>query len=344
MEKMKINIILMLVVFFSCGCERKMTINDTAFVFNYFPNKDSLKFHAVSNEMLDVPTKMIIKDSFLVVNTMCKSRDQFLWIYSLANNKLIKKLISYGEGPEEMLSCDMVISDNLFCLYDMTRKRLGYIHVDSCLISENPDFVWQNLNNSYYRFAMLNDTIMLGTNDILKKQKIHYVNLNSGEIYSMGEYSFLDKNLPLSALVDAGSCYINTNPDTKDIVLSYRYSDILEIYTSKGKLKYAVHGPDCFDVDFELKSNGMMGKTKNTRKAFVNSYITEQKIYLLYSGCNRMEENWSYGTRLFVFSWRGEPLKEYVLDVPIYTFAVDEKANVVYSYSVESEELVVANL
>ena len=83
-----------------------------------------------------------------------------------------------------------------------------------------------------------------------------------------------------------------------------------------------------------------MGKTEDTRKAFVNSYATENAIYLLYSGNKRTEENWAYGSEIFVYSWDGTPLKRYLLDRPVYTFAVDETKKVIYSYSLKSDELV----
>ena len=85
-----------------------------------------------------------------------------------------------------------------------------------------------------------------------------------------------------------------------------------------------------------------MVKTKDTRKAYVNSYVTEKNIYLLYSGCKKNEANWANGTELYVFSWEGQPQKKYILDQPIYTFAVDEDRGVIYSYSIQKDELVKA--
>ena len=145
----------------------------------------------------------------------------------------------------------------------------------------------------------------------------------------------------LGTLIDACSCYVDINPKTKDIVLAYRYTDVIEIYNCKGELKYSLHGPECFDIKF--RSNGVsMVKTKDTRKAYVNSYVTEKNIYLLYSGCKKNEANWANGTELYVFSWEGQPQKKYILDQPIYTFAVDEDRGVIYSYSIQKDELVKA--
>ncbi len=190
---------------------------------------------------------------------------------------------------------------------------------------------------------MLNDSIMLGTNNLESRKKISYVNLLTGKTEEKGDYAYLDESIDLDVLIDASSCYIDVNPKTKDILLSYRYTDVIEIYNKKGELKYSLQGPESFNIEFQPRQRGM-GKTKDTRKAYVNSYVTEENIYLLYSGCKRQDKNWSNGMELFVFSWDGKPLKRYTLEEPIYAFAIDEKEQLLYSYSLETENLIVAKL
>lgn len=78
------------------------------------------------------------------------------------------------------------------------------------------------------------------------------------------------------------------------------------------------------------------------RKAFVKTYSTENYIYLLYSGCTKLEENWSNGTEIYVYSWDGKPVKRYILKEPIYTFSVDEEEGFIYSFSLKTSELIKA--
>jgi hypothetical protein len=334
---------------FCAGCtnEVKIRVNDSAVQFNSFPSTGSLTFTVLSDELLEEPTTMIPYQDKLIIGTFAKGHDKHVAIFSLSENRILKEMIGYGQGPEEMLACDIGFFKDKIWLYDMTKKRIGIVLIDSFLMYKQPVISQYKLEHDYYRVAMVDDSIMLGTNDWTSSSKISCVNLNTDSISGHGDYAYLPDNIPLGALIDAACCYIDVNPVTKDILLSYRYTDMIEIYSPDGKLKHALHGPTGFDVDFQAKTrknHSFMAKTRNTRKAYVNTYVTEKNIYLLFSGCKRNEKNWSYGTELHVFSWDGQPLKRYLLEAPLLAFAIDESRQIIYAYSSISEELIKAKL
>lgn len=331
-----------LIIFVSCS-DNKLRINEQMETFSAFPHIDTLRFTPMEGEILDEPEEIMIHNDHLIINTLCRAKDKFLWIYSLKNESVINRLIDYGDGPNEMKACEMMLQDTTLCLYDRTKKKVWYLSANDCL-DTTPSFIKKDLNVSYYDMELMDDSVVIGTNDMSSKFKLHFVNLKTGAIKNRGEYASFDKELPMSAMIDASSCYVDINPKTKDIVLSYRYTDVIEIYDANGTLKKALQGPDNYDVDFVINSNQTMGKTPQTRKAYVNSFATENYIYLLYSGCYRKDKNWSNGMRLFVFSWDGEPVREYVLEEPVYAFGIDEKQNKMYSFSLITENLIVTNL
>jgi hypothetical protein len=333
-----------LVISLCVGCANKVKIklNDAIVQFSSFPLTDSLKFVAISDQILEEPSKMLLYQDQLIINTFCRAKDKHIVIYSLPENQIVNETVKYGEGPEDMIGCDIGFINHKIWLYDMSKKRIGFASIDSFL-RNNPAAVQYSLGSSFYTTAMLNDSIMLGTNDMTGRFKIAYVNLNTHSVTGRGDYAYLDDNVALGSLIDASSCYIDVHPKTKDILLSYRYTDVIEIYHSEGKLKHALQGPMCFDIEFQpvfANNHAIMAKTGDTRKAYVNSYVTENHIYLLFSGCKRNEKNWSYGNELYVFSWEGKPEKRYLLEQPIYTFAVDEENRLLYSYSLQTEELI----
>lgn len=342
-------IYIILSVFLCLGCADKVKIqlNDSAVNFESFPTKDSLKFIVISDQILEEPSKILLSGDNLIVQTFCKAQNNHVTIYSLTENRVLNEVVKFGDGPKELISCDIEILDDKLWLYDMSKMRIGFAPVDSFLLS-TPYIEQKKINSRYYyNTAMLNDSIMLGTNDLISHSKITYINLRSDVITGKGEYSYLDNDTDLEALKDASSCYIDVNPQTKDILLTYRYTDMIEIYNSEGELKHALHGPVGFDIEFQTaRNNGIssMAKTKNTRKAYVNTYVTGDYVYLLFSGCKRNERNWAFGSVIYVFTWDGKPKKQYFLEQPIYTFAVDEDKQILYSYLMQTEELVKANM
>lgn len=337
------NIVVIFVFIFCLGCSRNsIKLNNISIEFKDFPETKTLNFIPLSDSIMGEPSKILLYGDQLIMNLFSKNTEKHVVLFSLKDNKVIKEVIKRGPGPDEMLYCDIFIANGNLWLFDRGKQMLGMVSYDSLLTDSYAVNQYKLDDNSYYRFTMLNDSILLGTNNPVSNKKISYVNLKNGEKESKGEYAYLDESLPLAALVDASSCYIDINPKTKDILLSYRYTDMVEIFDSEGHIKRALHGPVGFDIDFMPRQTGMT-KTSNTRKAFVTSYVTEDSIYLLYSGHTR-EEGWAYGSEIFVFSWDGKPLRKYVLPEQIYTFAVDEKNQLFYIYSLQTDQLVKANM
>lgn len=326
---------------FCLGCTKdQIKLNNITERFDKFPLQETLNFVPLSDSIPDNPSKMLLSKGNLIIQTFCKAKEKHLAIYSLSENRVINEAVKYGNGPEEMLSCEICLDGDKLWLYDIMKKQIGECSV-RCFLSGNPPVCWHKLNSYYYDIAILNDSIIVGTNNMQSRHKIGYVNILTGEVKERADYSYLDKDINLGSLIDASSCYIDVNPKTKDILLSYRYTDIMEIYNTNGDIKYALQGPVKFNVEFKPTKKSM-GKTKDTRKAFVNTYVTENYIYLLYSGCKRTEENWAYGTEIYVFTWDGKPVKKYDLGQPVYAFAVDEANHKIYSYSILTEQLIMA--
>lgn len=335
------NIYWILLIVLLSGCKNdNAKLNDIIVKFKSFPLNETLNFESLSDSIPDLPSKMWLHKDNLYIQTFCQARDKHIVIYSLKEKQIIGESIKYGSGPNELLSCEGIKNDNDFWIYDMMKKQISVIQFDS-LLSENPIMKSHKIDRYYYRVSILNDSTLIGTNDLQSNHKLSFVDLITGKTKSKGKFSYIDSTENLSSIIDAYSCYIDINPKTKNILLTYRYTDVIEIYNASGELIYSRQGPDCFDVEFKPSKKGMR-KTQNTRKAFVNSFVTENNIYLLYSGCKRGDENWSYGSEIFVYSWDGIPIKRYLLEAPIYTFAVDEKTQKIYSYSIKTEQLIVS--
>lgn len=342
---MKDKILILCMVFCCFGCSRRQEIelNDKTLRITDFERTDSLVFTGLSDEVIEEPSEMAVHGDYLVMNNFNRVGDGFVTLYSLASDSVVRTLIPKGAGPDEMNSCSICILGNNLWLYDMGKSRIGCLPM-SAVLEDTIHPIQYPLSRYYYDTAMLNDTVMVGTNDVSVDKKLSFVHLKSGEIAYSGDYAYWNaKKIPVAALVDACNCYVDVNPRTRAIALSYRYTDVLEIYDCHGKLEYAVQGPDCFDIRFRPGPTGM-SKTKETRKAFVNTYVTPEHIYLLYSGCTKEEENWSNGSELFVYSWTGTPERRYILSQPIYTFAVDESRGCVFSFSLATSELIKACL
>lgn len=340
---MKYCCVLLLVFLYSCSNQEAIRLNDQIKKFDKFPKTDSLFFEPLSEKVLEEPSAMLFYKENLIIETFCKSKEYFLLLYSINQDSVLCEAIKYGNGPNEMLSCKMSLLNDRIWIYDMSKMHLSNIHIDS-LFCFNTNIQSRKIDGgAYYRTAMLNDSILIGTGNMVNDHKIDYININTNKMIHSLDYAFLNQNINRDVLVDASHCDVKVNPKTKDILLAYRFTDVIEIYSSGGELMSSYQGPIGFDIEFQavqIGNKSFAAKTTQTRKAYVNSFVTEKYIYLLYSGCRRNEPNWENGTELFVFSWDGKPYKRYLLDQPIYTLAVDEKNGSIYSYSLRTGEII----
>lgn len=337
----------LIILSISCNKEKDIVISNEITSFNNFPSEDSLYFTTIhianDDTTLYDPNKIYFWNKHLIIQNSLNGEGEFIALYSLDSNKTVNTLATRGNGPDDFLDCKICIHKNSLWMYDMLKNRISSISLDSILAKKTKTKHHILNKGYYYSFEMLNDSILLGTNNVMTDYKISIENINTLDITQKGEYGYYNKSISKSALNDATKCYINTNPQCEKIVLSYRYTDIIEIFNLKGEIKHTLHGPECFDIMLRPIKNRMK-KSKKTKKAFVSTYTTEKNIYLLYSGSKRNEENWSYGTQLFVYSWDGIPLKRYFLNEPIYTFAIDETNKMMYSYSILNDNFLKVNL
>ena len=342
---MKSNWLILIFLISLTGCNKKdIQLNNITECFESFHETDSLSFIPIGDEVMNNPMKMLYFKEHLIIRTNASPGDSFVVDYSLKNNKIISKGIPKGNGPDEMINCDIFSYDNKIWFYDSGKQKLTNIAADSVISGNYKMEQFYDIPSYFYSIALLNDSILIGTNDFTSSSKLSYLNINNGKIETRAPYFYLNEELPLSTLIDASCCYINIHPKSRDILLSYRYTDVIEIYNQYCEIKKSLQGPDCFDAAFSIRSNLSMGKTKQTLKAFVNSYVTDKYIFLLYSGYGRGDKNWANGVELFIYSWDGEPLKRYILEQPIYAFAINDLSNELYTYSLQTGEILKASL
>lgn len=100
-----------------------------------------------------------------------------------------------------------------------------------------------------------------------------------------------------------------------------------------GQLTKTLQGPMVIDLAYEPKE-GYAKQTKKAKKAFVNTYATNENFYLLFSGETIDNSVKSIcGNYILVISWDGELKEVWNLNEPIYAFAIDENNHMLYSHS-----------
>lgn len=322
-------------ILYSCSSNKK-TEKD---YFSSFPKTETIQFKEIVEFKKGVPQKLMVIDSNLIISNNYSNVSHFFYNYSLKDNKYKKKYFKKGRGPNEILSSNggVINNENLF-VYDVTIKKIVSTDLSIALdtITKKLKFKEKHLKNYYDEISFINNKTFLATGVENSQNKASLVDLSTENIVrNFGEYKNKPSKIPLDAFKDAYTSYIYLRPSGGKFVIPYRYTDLIEIYNLKDSSFVTRQGPKVFNPDFEVKGrqgNFYMSKTKKTRKAFVSGMVTDEYIYLLFSGHLRTEENWSFGKSIYVYDWDGNPIKEIKLDRYIYTFTVTNDNKEIYAF------------
>lgn len=80
----------------------------------------------------------------------------------------------------------------------------------------------------------------------------------------------------------------------------------------------------------------MRASIKGSRDAYFEPYIVGDEVMVIYSGLSPEER---INKRLLVFDASGNPVKHFLLDENILTFAVDETNKIIYVVTFEDLEI-----
>ena len=67
-------------------------------------------------------------------------------------------------------------------------------------------------------------------------------------------------------------------------------------------------------------------------KAFIGSSVTNDFIYLLFSGKTRIQRNGDYANEIWVYDWEGNQIKKFLLDQEVNQIAISPNDELLINY------------
>lgn len=333
---LKYYAIYILMIFF-VSCTNKTEYNDCS----RFELDENLKKQTqllIGNPLkfdLDVnkPVRIFSFDSLLILTNM--NTELLLDIYNTNNNKKICSNISTGSGPNELLIVNKIQhTDSSLLLFDQMKGKIFEYSKDK-FYTQNPQP--SNITNLE---IPANNILKLPSGDIIattfneENKRFSIFNSKGELIKHIGNYPDYNENLSMYEQIESFMCdmaLIQSN-----IVLTYKRTDLVEIYDLAGNLKKRIHGPDLFFPAIEQRNNGeeirFATKKGQSRDAYFYPVGYNNEIWTLYSG-RSFDPNGSpiyLNNTILVFDSSGEILKQYKLDTPIFTFTINTKNKKLY--------------
>jgi hypothetical protein len=341
MKNQNILLFIFLVLFLMCSflsCTKKdQSYTDKATVLygrSDFKNNISLKSKELSkiSDSLFLPLNTEIIGDYLII--LDNNGEHAIHVVNLIKEKYQGSFIKKGQGPNEILVPWFIskITDSTFLVYDAgSRKILGF-HIDSLLRNKKLLF-----EKKFNQKDLLTSMKIIGENTyytsyLNSSNRFFKKNLKSDKEQG---YGTLLKNYRNASDVNfAQACIGNLDFENGKIITSYRFAPFFEIYNVELKKWKSILTIDNFSPMFkEIESEGeaVFSFSKKTKLGIVDIELSNQFIYLLYSGQNMFnsKHKMEVGKKILVFDYNGNPITIYDLDKELCSFEV-YKDSIIY--------------
>jgi hypothetical protein len=290
------------------------------------------------DEPMMKPVRLLLIDSILLAFNM--NTDPLIHKYNLNTFKKTGECISFGGGPEDLLSIrNMQRSDSTIWLTDtQSKKCLNYLISDLCFKETFQSLNRVSTSEMFKEAWIFPDcrVVSLGFNSAIKR--FSFYSPDGTLIQTKGDYPSFGSDLTELEKIEGFASHMAVNYSANRIYVFCLATDLLEIYDLDGELIKMVHGPDHFFPAVQEKRNGDMVRVSSqmdlSRDAYSSPVIINDEIFVLYSGTYFTTESVGYRKdQLLVYDKDGHPLRRYKLSEAVFQIAVDAENKVIYGLS-----------
>lgn len=330
------RLLLIMTMLFLPGYSSARQNADTT-VFSAFPSTSTLDLQPVFRQKKIVARRLFLSDSSIYLWNRDGAQDYFFYRFSTEGKQLPGTFIKGGTGAGQVYGAmSGGVLPGMVWTHDFVMNKL-------VTVSQVNRIKEYSITPSFYSVQLTDSTRLLGTAPAGSTARLEMLDLASGAIVQQyGSLGTPPPGTPAGTWNQAFESLLFVAPAGNKAVAACRFTDRIEIFdliTQKSKL---IKGPENFDVVFkpiQVAGVYMMERVAKTRFAFMGGYVTDQFIYLLYSGLQHETPHHSDAKCIYVYDWEGKPVKKYLLDNYVMSIAVSAGNRWLYAYDAGSGTL-----
>ena len=272
----------------------------------------------------------------------------FFSLIDLNQNTIVSKCVKRGQGPNEVFGMPTpitIVDKNNFCFYDPNKRKVFNVNFSNNKdphISQNNKF--KTKTRSMDLLQILNGKfVAIGLFD-----KGRYLVMDSlgNELSYNFDYPVIKNETQLSNAHKAMAFQgvFKRKPTGDKLVFAAQTSQLIEILQidirGEMKMKFQWHGVFGKYTPYgDGKKDTSAAISNESSVEFLNTYATNDYIYLLYSGRiigNDIVNAYKAKT-IFVIDWDGHPVMRYNLDIDVKYFAVSDDDKILYAIAEQDD-------
>lgn len=268
-----------------------------------------------------------------------RGTDPAIHILQKSNYKYMYSKGKKGLGPGEILDAwdfKRSTNENEIQVQSLQDKKLAFYNLQND--KELADSVLNvgQINTEIVYFELAQGNSIIAKPRTLKEKFIEF-SREDGSIqnsWSTWENMVNVPETPNSVIASIFQGQIRTDKNRRYFGYGAIYSDFIEILDTKNGELIKIIGPDNIEHEFTVTSSlgyPMHKPSENSLTGYIDLYFGEKHIYGLYSGLSTWQ---GYAKEIYVFDYKGNPLKQFNLDYPTYRFSIDENEGKLYTTTV----------
>lgn len=339
-----------LIIFFSCKEITSSDIKDRK-LFEKFPQEINVNFTEFLKLEGVFVRQLFLNDTSLILLDLNAKLDNFFYQYSLREKRIVRKFLKKGTKFGEALGgfTSGTYNKETIWFHDLSLSRLITATISTNQSKKDSTIIKQfKLPHFYYSVQMRDSNVIYVSGSSHEKNKIQELNLNTFKEKNLfGIFNNRPSNTPYFAWKSANDGFLYIKPTNDKLILAYRFTDKIEIFDLNNNKSIINWGPAQFEpvfTQFHRHGRDEILTTEKTKWAFINGFVTNKYIYLLYSGRFNFGSGLDQSDILHVYDWQGNPISRIKFAQKISAFTISNNDSIIYAFNPSTQFLLRGNL
>lgn len=316
-----------------CSCSEPAHTGKSLFDYTSFANRKTLEGTLLPTGELSMPTDLYYADGkLLLVNDMTP---RIMQVYDLEKHMFTGEFLFRGKSKNEVLLVNNLTVDpakGMLMVNDISSRKLLLYDLSDLDRPENllPARVIETAGGYDNAFLRKDGMILYTFENYEDHDRIRLADTLGTVHASFAPYAQVNDK-PVDCGYAVFTPQFVVNEALGRIAFSSNSTDVLDIYSMDGSLAVSLSGPDHFDAEYQIHTNGpytSVAPTKRGRCAYFKLKARGDLIWALYSG--DLYDEFDCCKYIMSFDWEGRPVDCFTYEGVLMGFDVDPESRTIY--------------
>lgn len=337
-----------IIIFIFLACNNRKDLIKYNIEFNDFPKNEFIDLEPIIefDSTWESDKFLINNDKIFIINNNPSINNFLVHEFSLNTKTKVDSFVKIG-SKEGMALTPMsfgIFREKFLWFHDLGLKKVSIIELDNYNTGNKNVF---DFDLPFFSYS----SKVIDTNLILLSGFPHspyYLEIfdffNQKSKQSLFDFLPPNEKLPLNSWKGAYEGFLFVTKSSTKAAIACRFTDVIKIFNLENNKKLFISGPENFKPEFTplyLPETQFytISRNKRTRFSYLGGDVTENFIYLLFSGKTERDEMWNKSNIVFVVDWNGKIIKKITLSNAVNNILISQDDKIIYGISQDKSQI-----